>query len=104
MVTQGAKAYYLSPIYFPFLAAGAVWLEAITARGWRPLAIVMGNARSEAENRADLEGPGRYREVELAAVTDCRHCMPFERGRQLFVCRDPDFSFREIWDGERFFY
>jgi 4-amino-4-deoxy-L-arabinose transferase-like glycosyltransferase len=30
MVTSGAKAYYLTPIYTVYLAAGAVWLAALT--------------------------------------------------------------------------
>ncbi len=230
MVANGAKAYYLSPVYFPFLAAGAVAFEAATAVAWRPrlrpvfaavlvalslvalpfavpclsverfiayskalgmtpraeersaledlpqyyadqfgwrelaaqvveiyrglapeeqaataiyvrnygeaaaidffgrnaglppvlcahnsywywgpgdreirVAIVMGDSRDLAENLADLAGPGRCGRVELAAVTDCRHCMPYERGRQLFVCRDLQFSFRDIWEAERSF-
>ncbi|MGD8377158.1 MAG: glycosyltransferase family 39 protein, partial [Acidobacteriota bacterium] len=231
MVFNGAKAYYLTPIYPPYLAAGAVWLEALTARRWLPrlrpvlaaaltvlslvvlpfaipclpvdtfiaysmslgwapraeehsalddlpqyyadqfgweeltdqvagiyeglspaerehcaiyvrnygeaaaidffgrgrglppalsahnsyyfwgpgdtemrAAIILGGSSSLEENLADLEGPDRCGEVELAGVTDCRHCMPFERDRQLFVCRDPHFTFAEIWEGERFFY
>jgi len=231
MAFNGAKAYYLTPIYAPYIAAGALWLERLTARAWRTrvrpvfavalavsslavlpfavpclpvddfvrysrwlgltpraeerhelaelpqyyadqfgwerlveqvagiyrglddderrhcviyvrnygeaaaidffgrrydlpraicphnsywfwgpgdtemrVAIVMGGSRVEEENRADLEGPDRFGEVALAAVTDCRHCMPFERGRQLFVCREPRFTFAEIWEGERFFY
>lgn len=230
MVANGAKAYYLSPIYFPFLAAGAVAFEAATTVAWRPrlrpvfavalvllsvvalpfavpclsverfiayskalgmtpraeersaleelpqyyadqfgwrelagqvvgiyhgltpeeqaataiyvrnygeaaaidffarsaglppalsghnsywywgpgereirVAIILGDSRDLAANLADLAGPGRCGRVELAAVTDCRHCMPFERGRQLFVCRDLEFDFRDIWAGEREF-
>ena len=230
MVSNGAKAYYLSPIYVPYLAAGAVWLERTTAEAWRRrlrpaavavlailsaialpfavpvlpverfvayaralgqqpraeerselgelpqyyadqfgwpefaaqaaelyeglaaeerrhavlyvrnygeaaaidffgrarglpptlcahnsywywgpgevemrVAIVLGASRSEEENRADLEGPGRFGRCELAAVTDCRWCMPFERGRQWFVCREPQFTFAEIWESERHF-
>ncbi|HSM12651.1 MAG TPA: hypothetical protein VLA66_01155, partial [Thermoanaerobaculia bacterium] len=67
------------------------------------VAIVLGGARSEEENRADLEGPGRFGRCELAGVTDCRWCMPYEKGRQWFVCRDPEFTFAEIWEGERHF-
>ncbi len=230
MVANGAKAYYLSPVYFPFLAAGAVALEGMTAAAWRPrlrpafaaalvalslvalpfavpclsverfiayskalgmtpraeersaledlpqyyadqfgwrelaaqvveiyrglppeersgaaiyvrnygeaaaidffgrsaglppalsahnsywywgpgeaairVAIILGDSHDLAENLADLAGPGRCGRVELAAVTDCRHCMPYERGRQLFVCRDLGFDFRDIWAGERVF-
>ncbi|HSM13327.1 MAG TPA: glycosyltransferase family 39 protein, partial [Thermoanaerobaculia bacterium] len=45
MVFNGAKAYYLTPIYFPYLAAGAVWLERGTvaagaSRLLRPAAVV----------------------------------------------------------------
>ena len=36
LVTQGGKAYYLTPIYPMLFAAGAVWLEAAAARrAWR---------------------------------------------------------------------
>jgi hypothetical protein len=68
------------------------------------VAIIMGSSRDLAANRADLDRPDRCGQVSLAAVTHCRYCMPFERGRQLFVCRDPAFGFRDIWPGERFLF
>jgi len=230
MATQGAKPYYLTPIYFPYLAAGAVALEGVTATSWRRalrpafavalvalsalavpfaipalpvdgfiayaqalgmapradehqalgqlpqyyadqfgwrelaaqvvsiyrglgpderehaaiyvrnygeaaaidffgrdaglppvlcahnsywfwgpgaeearVAIVVGISRDVEASRADLEAPGRCGRVELAGVTDCAHCMPYERGRPLFVCRDLGFTFQEIWEHEREF-
>jgi len=67
------------------------------------VAIIMGISRDVEESRADLAAPGRCGEVELAGVTDCAHCMPYERGRPLFVCRDLGFTFQEIWEHEREF-
>jgi 4-amino-4-deoxy-L-arabinose transferase-like glycosyltransferase len=67
------------------------------------VAIIMGSSRDVEASRADLEAPGRCGELELAGVTECEHCMPYERGRPLFVCRDLGFDFREIWEGEREF-
>lgn len=230
MATQGAKPYYLSPIYFPYLAAGAVALEGATSTSWRRLfrpafavvlvalsaiavpfaipalpvddfiaysralgkkpraeerqalgdlpqyyadqfgwrelaaqvvsiyrglgpeerehaaiyvrnygeaaaidffgrdaglppvlcphnsywfwgpgekraevAIILGISRDVEASRADLEAPGRCGRVELVDVTECDHCMPYERGRPLFICRDLGFTFQEIWEEEREF-
>ena len=41
--------------------------------------------------------------MELVDVTECDHCMPYERGRPLFICRDLGFTFQEIWEEEREF-
>ncbi len=67
------------------------------------VAIVFGASDSLEENLADLAGPGRFAEVELAATTQCDHCMPFENGRMIFLCRGPHFRFRDIWAEERLF-
>jgi hypothetical protein len=67
------------------------------------VAIVFGGRSTLEENLADLQGPGRFQEVTLAATTDCRHCMPFENGRMIFLCRGPQFSLKDIWPGERDF-
>jgi hypothetical protein len=66
-------------------------------------AIVMGHVGTLEENLADLQGPGRFAKAELAATTRCEHCMPFENRRMIFVCRDPAFSFKDIWDHEKLF-
>jgi hypothetical protein len=67
------------------------------------VAIIFGDSETLEENLADLEGPGRFDEVTLAATTRCRHCMPFENNRMIFLCRGPHFTMREIWAGERDF-
>jgi hypothetical protein len=66
-------------------------------------AIIIGDVASVEENLADLLSPGRFEEAELTAVTSCRYCMPYENNRQIFLCRGPKFSFRDIWPDERFF-
>ncbi len=68
-------------------------------------AIVFANGGDSVEEAlADLRGPTRFASAELAATTACTHCMPFENGRLIFLCRKPAFTFREIWAEERFFY
>lgn len=69
----------------------------------RSVLIILGSSRDLAENLADLGRPDRCGKVELVGTTDCRYCMPYERGRQLFLCRDPAFDFADIWAEERFF-
>jgi hypothetical protein len=67
------------------------------------VAIVFGDATSLEQNLADLTGPGRFESVELAATTRCQHCMPFENGRMIFLCRGAKFSLQDIWPAERVF-
>lgn len=67
------------------------------------VAIVFGDSKSLEHNLSDLGGPGRFEEVELAAVTACEHCMPYENHRMIFLCRGPRFTFKEIWPHERNF-
>ena len=68
------------------------------------VAIVFGWSRNIQENLDDLRSPDRFEHVELAATTKCRYCMPFENNRPIFLCRNPKFSFKDIWPEERFYY
>jgi hypothetical protein len=76
---------------------------------WKPakvdftVAIIFGGERTLEANLADLEGSGRFQQVELAATTNNRYAMPFENNRQIFLCRGPQFSFEQIWPGEKNF-
>ncbi|HOC25223.1 MAG TPA: glycosyltransferase family 39 protein [bacterium] len=67
------------------------------------VAIIMGAHRTTEENLADLQGPGRFTQVELAATTHHSYAMPHENGRQFFICRGPQFSLAQIWPGEKEF-
>ena len=67
------------------------------------VAIVMGVHRATEENLSDLQGPGRFTQVELAATTNHPYAMPHENGRQFFICRGPQFSFAQIWQDEKEF-
>jgi hypothetical protein len=59
---------------------------------------------ARGDSRFDLRDLKAYfGDVELAAETDCAHCMPFENHRGVFLGRGPRFSFRAIWAGERIF-
>jgi hypothetical protein len=64
-------------------------------------AIVFGASTDVGRSARDLQP--YFDDVRLAAETDCRHCMPFENHRGIFVGRGPHFSFREIWPKERLF-
>ncbi len=68
-----------------------------------PGAIVLGQIASLEENLADLGGPGRFGKADIAATTECEHCMPFENHRMIFLCSGPRFTFREIWPNEKDF-
>jgi len=76
---------------------------------WKPdtvifsTAIVFGASRTLESNLADLQGPGRFDQAELAATTNSRYAMPFENGRQIFLCRGPHFTFEQIWRHEKNF-
>jgi len=65
------------------------------------IAIVFGKFRDVDRSLRDLKAS--FDDVELAAETDCAHCMPFENHRGVFLGRGPRFSFRAIWAGERIF-
>lgn len=65
--------------------------------------IILGANRRLDDNMADLTRPNRFEKVELADVTKCRYCMPYENGRQLFLCRGAKFTLKQIWAEERFF-
>ena len=65
--------------------------------------IVIGARRTLEENFADLKGPGRFDDVQLAATTNCEHCRPAENGLMIFICRGPHFTFKDIWQNERHF-
>ncbi len=67
------------------------------------VAIIMGAHRTTEKNLADLQGPGRFTHVELAATTNHPFAMPHETGRQVFICRGPQFSFAQIWADEKEF-
>jgi hypothetical protein len=38
-----------------------------------------------------------FTSVERAAEIDCRWCMPFQRDKAVYVCRDPRRPLREVW-------
>jgi hypothetical protein len=65
--------------------------------------IIIGQNRSLEENLAYLKRQDRFESVELAGVTECRYCMPYENGRQLFLCKGAKFTIKQIWADERFF-
>ncbi len=65
------------------------------------VAIILGTSRVLQENLNDLQRA--YRQVELVATTECDLCMPYENGRQFFLCRGMNTSFQKIWPRERFF-
>ena len=65
--------------------------------------IVFGRSNDVEDSLADLRSPDRCGEAILADRTSCEHCMPFENGRPILVCRDPRFTFRRIWPGEKNF-
>ena len=65
------------------------------------IAIIVGSRRTFQENLDDL---GRaYRHVELAGTTHAQYAMPFENGRQLFLCKGMSTTFQNLWSTERFF-
>jgi hypothetical protein len=65
------------------------------------VAIIIGNSRTLQDNLADLQS--HFRSVELAATTHAEHCMPFEEGRMIFICRGFNTTFQAIWSREKFF-
>ncbi len=65
------------------------------------IAIIFGGSHDLQENLTDLSS--RYRQVELAATTNCRYSMPYENGRQIFLCRGMNTTFQALWSEERFY-
>ncbi len=65
------------------------------------VAIVFGGSRDLDENSTDLRR--RFKRVDFVGTTNCRYCMPYENGRQIFVCREMNTTFQELWPGERFY-
>ncbi|MGA9118227.1 MAG: glycosyltransferase family 39 protein [Bacteroidota bacterium] len=65
------------------------------------VAIVLGGERNLQENLNDLQRV--YRSVEPAFMTNCSLCMPYENGRQFFICRGMTTTFQKIWPGERIY-
>jgi hypothetical protein len=44
-----------------------------------------------------------FAEVELAALTHCRYCMPYENNRPIFVARRPKVNLVQVWPQLRHF-
>jgi hypothetical protein len=65
------------------------------------VAIIIGGRRTLEENLRDLRS--RYQFVELAATTKLEYAMPYENGRQIFICRGMNTTFQKLWPEERFF-
>jgi len=65
------------------------------------VSIVVGAHRTLEENLADLQGA--FAEVRLVGTTGSKYAMPFEVGRQIFLCRRMKMTFQAIWPGERFY-
>jgi hypothetical protein len=65
------------------------------------VAIIIGRSRDLQENLDDLKSV--FKAVEYAGSIQCHYCMPYENGRQLFVCKGMNTTFQNIWPGERFY-
>jgi len=65
------------------------------------IAIIVGHDRALDDNLRDLRR--RYQSVEPVGATSCAHCMPYENGRLLFLCRGMNTSFQALWPAERFY-
>lgn len=65
------------------------------------VAIVVGAHRTLEENLKDLGGA--FEEVTLVGTTESQYAMPFEVGRQIFLCRRMKTTFQAIWPDERFY-
>ena len=65
--------------------------------------LVFGRSNDIEDALADLRSPGRCGEASLGVLTECTHCMPYENGRPILVCRDPQFTLKQIWPGEKRF-
>ena len=65
------------------------------------VAIIFGSRRGLQDNLDDLNRA--YDHVELAATLKLDYAMPYENGRQIFICRGMKTTFQKIWPTERFF-
>jgi hypothetical protein len=65
------------------------------------VAIILGANRGLQDNLNDLRR--RYKQVDLVATTNCDLCMPYENGRQFFLCRGMNTTFQNLWPAERFY-
>jgi hypothetical protein len=65
------------------------------------IAIILGNGRLLQDNLNDLNR--RYKQVELAGTTESTYAMPYENGRQFFLCRGMNTTFQILWPDERFY-
>jgi hypothetical protein len=91
------KKYGLPPA---LCAQNSYWMWGPGARTGN-VAIILGGDRALADNLKDLKR--RYRSVELAGKTENRYCMPYENGRQFFICRGMNTTFQILWPAERFY-
>ncbi len=64
------------------------------------IAIILGSRRDLKANLDDLQRA--YKSVEPSLKTECNLCMPYENGRQFFICRGMETTFQNIWPSERF--
>ena len=65
------------------------------------VSIVVGVHRTLEEDLEDLRGP--FEEVTLVGTTESQYAMPFEVGRQIFLCKRMKTTFQTIWPAERFY-
>jgi hypothetical protein len=65
------------------------------------VAIILGGERDLQENLNDLTS--FWQHVELAFTTNCSLCMPYENGRQFFLCRGTKTTLQKLWPEERFY-
>jgi len=63
------------------------------------VAIILGTSRNLQDNLNDLQH--HYDTVGLVYITDCPLAMPYENGRQFFLCRGMKTTFQKIWPHER---
>lgn len=65
------------------------------------IAIIFGNSRNLEDNYADFRR--RWKQVELVSTTNAKHCMPYENGRMIFICKGMNTTFQQLWPTERFY-
>jgi hypothetical protein len=65
------------------------------------VAIILGESGNLQDNLNDLNR--HYRSAELAFTTDCNLCMPYENGRQFFICRGFNKTFQILWPYEKWY-
>ncbi len=64
------------------------------------VAIILGSRRELQDNLNDLQRA--YTSVVPSLKTNCDLAMPYENGRQFFICRGMKTTFQNIWPQERF--